>query len=42
MTTAASIQDIDSFIRLQKEKLVREKNGNPYQQHQQLVNFHEI
>jgi hypothetical protein len=27
MTTTASVQDIDSFIRLQKEKLSKEKNG---------------
>lgn len=30
--TTASVQDIDSFIRLQKEKLSRDKNGNGYVQ----------
>jgi hypothetical protein len=36
MTTTASVQDIDSFIRLQKEKLSREKNSNGYQSPQQV------
>ena len=36
--TAASVQEVDAFIRMQKEKLGRDRIQNPYYQVKSLLN----